>query len=156
MFDVTIFLPLLAAHFCGDVLAYTPAVSKHKRDEKKVFKLFAVVLHSFIHAIFCLLWLFGKPITVAVVASVFILLFHGIIDSFRLFFENRIIGNVDIPILTRRDIFSLLFPHMKPVILSGFMQKFGKRWVVLNLIDQFLHIVSLITVCYLLSTIIHY
>jgi hypothetical protein len=144
--DFNFFLCLLGAHFCGDVFAYTPALSKHKRDDKKTKMLSALILHGFIHSLFCLLWLFWEPFTLAALSAIAVFFIHSFIDSGRVLFENRIFGSDTIVILTWRDILSILFFQKKNFTTNVFFQKFGRLWLLLNIVDQSLHCASLMVI----------
>jgi hypothetical protein len=148
--DYSLFLSLVGAHFCGDIFAYTPALSKHKRDDNKIKKLSAVMLHGFIHSLFCLLWLFWVPFSLAALLAIAVFFIHSIIDYGRIVFENRIFGSDTIAILTHRDILSIVFLQKKNLTTTAFLQKSGRRWVVLNIADQSLHCASLIALSILL------
>ena len=150
MIDFNFFLCLVGAHFCGDVFAYTPALSRFKRNDKKIKKLAAVMLHGFIHSLFCLLWLFWEPFAFAVLTAIAVFFVHGIIDSARVLFENSIFGGDTIMILTRRDILSILLFQKKKLTTNVFFKKFGRLWVAINIVDQSFHFVSLIALSYLL------
>ena len=112
------------------------------------------MLHGFIHSLFCLLWLFWEPFTLAAFSAIAVFFIHSLIDSGRVLFENRIFGSDTIVILTRRDILSILFFQKTNLTTNVFFQKFGRLWVVLNIVDQSLHCASLIALSFLLPHVL--
>ncbi|MBC2695737.1 MAG: DUF3307 domain-containing protein [Desulfobacteraceae bacterium] len=134
-----LFFLLLAAHICGDFFLYSTRISRAKRTSDVIKRLKAVFLHCFFHFILILLWLMPYDFIFRLRAALYISIIHFIIDFSRVHVEGFLYDKKDFIILKRKDVISYLFGNRNSE--SGtFMKRYLKRWIVINIADQGLHL----------------
>ena len=136
------FLLLIAAHLCGDVLSYSRFLSGLKRSERLGVKIGGIGLHCFIHGLFVLVWLWPLPWGIRLWAAVYIFVTHFIIDFARTPVERALIDKRDFRILKRSDPLFYFLGKGNPET-RAFMKKYLGGWTLANVIDQSLHITAI-------------
>lgn len=133
------FALLLVSHFLGDAVVTSSGLSRRKRDESLSGQVLALGLHVSIHASIAglLLALAGMP---WVLAATWVFVLHFLIDFARCRTEIRMLGYGKI-FMSRPEIISWLFKKGKgnPGVDKGKL----RPWLLLNILDQGAHVVSL-------------
>jgi hypothetical protein len=139
---ILIFIALLGAHICGDVLVYLPFLSRFKRDKSLWSMTAAIGIHSGMHAGWVVLWLLPfNNLGLIVHCAGYVMVAHFAIDCFRILIERVVFNRETIPIIKRKNVLaSLKAGEDSP---DRFMQKYFKRWVLLNYSDQAIHVLTL-------------
>lgn len=140
--SVRIFLGLLAGHVCGDALVYSKSVSGLKRADRAGHRVAGTLLHGFLHAVFVLVFLWPVPAGVRLWACVYVFGVHFLIDAGRVALERRVFPPDEMVILSKKDLFRTLLGRAR-VPVSEFFHKNMRPWLVMNLLDQGLHLASL-------------
>jgi hypothetical protein len=141
---LNLFLVLVTAHVCGDVLTYSTLLARAKRSGSRFARAKAVALHCLIHAFFVLIlgWLFG--IKGAVVAAGYIFVVHFMIDFVRVQTELRLFDPKCFIIINKRQVLEhMLRRYGKHKEFETFMKKYFWKWGAVNILDQTLHLVSI-------------
>jgi hypothetical protein len=143
---LNLFLVLVTAHVCGDLLTYSTFLARTKRSGSRFARAKAVALHCLIHAFFVLIlgWLFG--IKGAVVAAVYIFTVHFMIDFVRVQVEPLFFNFSEPVIINKKQMVNyMLGKRGSHNNLDRFMNKYFWKWMMLNVSDQSLHIASIVT-----------
>jgi hypothetical protein len=134
---------LLAAHVCGDILAYSRFVSGMKRAERAASRVLATSVHCLVHAVLVFLFLWAVPMATRLYAALYVFGVHFLIDLIRVALERNFYPPEDRVILSKKDIMRMLAGRArKPV--HGFLPQNKKAWLGMNLVDQGLHLVALL------------
>lgn len=141
---IQLFVLMLAAHVCGDIVLYSQMVSKSKRNGKFIQRSKFISIHVLIHAAFLWIWLWPYDFDLKVSASLYILLVHFLIDMSRTYFEQYFIDKKDVYIFSRKDIFKLFFQRSQNKAKRKFLQKYLRTWLGINVLDQALHGASIL------------
>ncbi len=139
-----LFIALILSHFCGDVLVNFIQLSRAKRNSSMPYKIAAISFHCFLHVIWVVIWLELMDIDLNLLSGSFIFLSHFIIDLSRSYFEEKLIGSEDFKILHRKEVFLWLF-HRASFRTNDFMNKYFRKWLFINITDQCLHILAIVS-----------
>ena len=133
----------------GDVLFASHQIAILKRTSAFSSQLLGQIIHAIIHSflagallIFCtrgLLWLKG---------AVYVFSFHLIIDVIRSNIEIRIFGPGEVHV-KRSEFIDWLLGKSKDPIKMNF--KSLRLWFLINILDQFCHVISLFIISLVLS-----
>lgn len=146
-----IILALYGAHLIGDVLLYIPWLSNQKRAESYTRKILGTALHCFIHAILVVLLFSIFNLDQGYLAAVIIFCLHFTIDWSRVLLERRLIKPDDFLILERKKVVGWLL-RKESGETAHFMNKYFKRWFVVNALDQTLHLIAILTCAWLIQS----
>ena len=139
----TIFLFLLAAHFCGDWLGYSPEASGSKRNKAPKVRLQAIGWHCLKHAGWSFLWLVWLgDLRLMFYAGLYVFIIHFCIDFIRIRIEEGLFDPAEFRILKRREVFNYLIGS-RGCPIDTFMDKYLRRWALLNIADLTAHVASL-------------
>jgi hypothetical protein len=138
-----ILLGLMAAHVCGDAVIYSRFVSGLKRADSALSRVLATFLHCLFHAAFVFLFLWHVSVRARLLACVYVFGVHFLIDAARVFAERNLVPSQDILILSRKDVLRFLTGRAREPV-NAFFRKNMKTWVGMNLLDQGLHLASLL------------
>ena len=136
-------LLLIASHCCGDILLNSDYLATFKRRDSLSDRIKAVFVHCSIHAILVWLWLWPLSEKLKLIASLYIFLAHSIIDLFRISLEDKLIGQKHIKLLNRKEIV-LWFSGKGKKSINDFMNSYFKKWLLINIVDQSLHFLSIV------------
>jgi hypothetical protein len=142
---LNLFLVLVAAHVCGDVLTYSAFLAIAKRSGNRSSRAKALALHCFVHAFFVLIlgWLFGIKETVVAVGYIFVV--HFMIDFVRVQVEPHIFNSTDLVIVNKSQLINYVLGRKDDQSrLDRFMGKYFWKWLMLNASDQSLHLASIV------------
>jgi len=141
---LNLFLVLLAAHVCGDVLTYSTILARAKRWGSRSFRAKALALHCLVHAFFVLIlgWIFG--VEGIVFAAGYIFFVHFGIDFVRVQTELHLFDPKYFIIINKRQVLEyMLGRYVKHKEFETFMKKYFWQWGAVNILDQTLHLVSI-------------
>mgnify|MGYP002338728343 CR=1 FL=1 len=93
-----LFLLMLAAHLCGDLLIYSPGLAQNKRSGSWGRRSLYILRHVLVHALFVWIWLWTYRPEFKIVASLYIFLVHYLIDIIRTYYEPAFIVKQDFPV----------------------------------------------------------
>ncbi len=144
-----IFIRLYAAHLCGDILTYLPQLAGKKRVADPQSKIRAIALHCLIHAAWVWVWSWGWSAYSRLLAAIYIVGLHFLIDFSRGYLENALIGTANLKILKRRQVW-LWLRRKGDAMTNNFMSKYLNKWICINLADQTLHFLTVLLVTLLL------
>ena len=150
---MNLFLVLVAAHVCGDVLTYSTFLARAKRSVSTSSRAKAVSLHCFVHAFFVLIlgWLFGIKGTV--VAAGYIFVVHFMIDFVRVQVEPHIFNSTDFVIVYKGQLINYVLGRRDDQRnLDRFIGKYFWKWLGMNFIDQSLHLASIVAYVLCMTT----
>ena len=134
---------MIIAHFCADLLIYSPKLSGQKRKDELLQKLLALAIHCAIHGawVWILLWPMDYWIRICVALYIFVV--HFVVDYTRPYIEQIFIKKDEFVIFERKDFF--LWLRGKPdEQMNQFMKKYFPKWLALNVLDQSLHMASIL------------
>ena len=141
---MNLFWVLLSAHICGDVLSYSPLLSKAKRSNSFLLKTNSIARHCLVHAGFVLIvgWVAG--IDGLFVAAGYIFVVHFGIDWFRIQIEPHFLNPKEFVVIDKRQFVKyLLHKKTQEGDIEVFMQKYFWTWLGVNITDQGLHLASM-------------
>ena len=140
-----LFLLLMAAHICGDVLIYSPKLSAAKRAEGMTKRMKATFFHCLNHflLIVCFLILFSYAFSFSLFAAVCIAGAHFLIDITRIHIEDGIFNKKELVIIKKKDLLRYLLGH-KDTELAPFIKRYGMKWLFLNVLDQGFHVSTIL------------
>ena len=141
--SVPILLGLLAAHVCGDAFIYSRLVSGLKRADRVSSRMLATAIHCFFHAVFVFVFLLFVPVHTRLWACLYVFAAHFLIDFSRVFVERKIYPPEDIIIFSKKDVLRFALGRAGDSV-NDFFGKNMKTWMGMNLLDQSLHLVSMI------------
>ncbi len=141
---LTLFLLMLAAHLCGDVLIYSPSMARNKRSGSFWSRSQVIFRHALIHALLIWLWLWPYPLSLKIYASVYILLVHYLLDISRTYYEEILIDKQEFHIFSRKDLWKWIRGKPLQQETKAFLKKHMKVWLSINLLDQSLHLLSIL------------
>ena len=144
------FIGLYTAHLCGDVLAYFPVLSRAKRENRNNQKILAIAIHCLIHSLFVLLWFRILKLDRVTYAMVYIFIIHFIIDLSRIYYEGLIIGSGKVLILKWEELVRWLIKKEEEGHVGRFMEKNFVKWMVVNVLDQGMHFLSIAVIAYII------
>ena len=134
---------MIIAHFCGDILVYSPKLSGQKRKDELLQKLQALGIHCAIHGAWVWILLWPMDYWIRIRATLYIFMVHFVIDYTRLYIEQIFIKKDEFVIFERKDFF--LWLRGKPdEQMNQFMKKYFPKWLALNILDQAVHIASIL------------
>lgn len=136
---MNLFLFLIASHLCGDGLCNPTFIARAKRSDKLLAKVQATALHSLIHACFVWLWLWSFEWQLKLWASFYIFAVHFVID----FLRTHIDSKNDLKIIKKKDALLYLL-GLGDVETKVFLKKHGRRWTLINMADQGLHLLAIV------------
>jgi len=136
---IELFLRLIAAHLCGDLLSYSRLLARMKRSKRHLKKLGGLGVHCLVHALFVWLWLWGMPWPLKAWASIYIFATHFLIDVVRINVEPLLIDKSQFVILRRKDVFRY-FMGKGEAKSDAFLSRHFKKWSLVNAGDQLLHV----------------
>ena len=142
---MNLFVVLLVAHICGDVLSYSSLLSRAKRSDDIFKRNRAVIIHCLLHAIFVLLlgWLFR--VEGSMIAAGYIFIVHFFIDFSRVQIEPIFFNTKKIVIINKNELVKCLLGKTEDIEgLKVFMSKYFLKWLVVNVVDQSLHLASIV------------
>lgn len=139
-----LFLLMLAAHLCGDVLIYSPGLAQNKRSGTLGYRSNFILRHVLIHALLVWIWLWQFTLSTQIAASLYILVVHFAIDIARTYYEPLLIDKQDFHVFQRKDIIQWLTGKSVNQDTKAFLSKYLKTWLGINLLDQSLHCVSIL------------
>jgi len=138
-----VLLGLLSAHVCGDALIYSRSVSGLKRADSALARVLGTFVHCVFHAVFVFLFLWHVSLHARLLACVYVFGVHFLIDFSRVFAERNLFPSQDILILSKKDVFRFLAGKAREPV-NAFFRTNLKTWVGMNLLDQGLHLASLL------------
>lgn len=138
-----LFLLILAAHLCGDLLIYSPGLAQNKRSGSWGRRSWYILRHVLIHALFVWIWLWTYSLELKVLASLYIFVVHYLIDISRTYYEPALIAKQDFHIFSRKDLLAWLTGRSVPDETQVFLKKHLRTWLGINLLDQSLHLISI-------------
>ena len=134
---------MIIAHFCADILIYSPKLSGQKRKDELLQKLQALGIHCAIHGAWVWILLWPMDYWIRIRATLYIFMVHFVIDYTRLYIEQIFINKDEFTIFKRKDFF--LWLRGKPnKQMNQFMKKYFPKWLALNILDQSLHMASIL------------
>ena len=134
---------MIIAHFCADLLIYSPKLSGQKRKDELLQKLQALGIHCAIHGAWVWVLLWPMDYRIRIRATLYIFVVHFVIDYTRLYIEQIFINKEEFVIFKRKDFF--LWLRGKPdEQMKKFMKKYFPKWLVLNILDQAFHMASIL------------
>jgi len=134
---------LAAAHVCGDTLLYSRFLSGWKRADRAWQRVLATAVHCLFHAILASVFLGCVPAPTRVLASLYVFTAHFVIDASRVVLERGIYPPGDNVILSKKDVLGVLTGRTRGPV-AAFFRKNMKPWIWMNLLDQGLHLASLL------------
>ncbi|MBD3242876.1 MAG: DUF3307 domain-containing protein [Chitinivibrionales bacterium] len=134
---------LVLAHLCGDLVTYSPMVSRAKRSRNPAFKILATALHAAVHGALAWVWLWGMNATLRTVLPLGIAFAHFSIDFTRILIENALMGRERPYVLKRKDVIKWLTGRASFEV-DSYMRQYYVRWFLLNIGDQVAHLLSII------------
>ena len=137
-------LVLIASHLCGDILVYSPHIAESKRRDSLPARMKAIAFHCFIHAFWVWLWLWSSENKLKLYASSYIFVSHFIIDLSRTYLEEALIDRNEFKIFKRKELLLWLIGK-GDYRTNNFMKKHYRKWIFVNVIDQSLHLLVIIS-----------
>ena len=141
--DIHLLLLLLIAHIFGDVFMYSPKLSTGKRTDSHYKMTGSLLIHSILHAAVVWLILWKYPLQFKTTAAIYFLILHFIIDYLRILIEKNIYQKDELVIFKRRDILNFLFKKNSAEI-NLFLNNHFHKWILQNIMDQSLHLATII------------
>lgn len=135
---------LIASHLCGDILVYSPRMAESKRIDNLPARMKAIAFHCFIHAFWVWLWLWSSENKLKLYASLCVFASHFIIDLFRTYLEEALINKNEFKIFKRKELLLWLIGKGDRRT-NNFMKKHYRKWIFVNIIDQGLHMLVIIS-----------
>jgi len=139
---LSLFLLLLAAHVCGDIVVNSDFLAKNKRSENQVARTGALVVHCVIHFGFVWLWLWPFGRTLKIWASLYVFVVHFLIDYCRTYAEAKLFPGGELMALKKKQVLEYLLGRRDKDV-AAFFGKHLKTWVWVNLIDQGMHVAAI-------------
>lgn len=146
------FFALLVAHFCGDILFNFSFLSQSKRSDNFSGKVTGVTIHCLIHAASVMIVFHVLSLNNILMAASMVFFFHSLIDLIRPSYEKMLIPRSQFLIMRKKDIFRWLIKRGEGSDVDQFMKNNFFRWVLINISDQLLHLISLLVISYLLNS----
>ncbi len=134
----------MGAHYCGDLLSYSPKSSGRKRGDKTLLRIQALMLHCLTHAFWVWIWLWPWDSRIKMQVSLFIFIAHFVIDFSRPYLESAVIPKKHFHIFKKKNDVLLWFRGRASLEVAGFLDVYFYRWLFLNVFDQGMHIVSIL------------
>jgi hypothetical protein len=147
------FLLLVGAHFCGDLLSYSPKSSGIKRADQSWLQIKALTLHCLIHALWVWAWIWPWESNIKIKVSFFLFAAHFIIDFIRPRIEAILIPKEKFVIFKKKKDVLLWFKGQADKQVTDFLDAYFYRWLFVNVFDQGLHIASLIVCTWLFYSV---
>ena len=147
---MNLFLLLIAAHLCGDVLSYSRFLATLKRQDEISARIKGIALHCLIHGFFVLLWLWSVSWDLRFLAALYVYGTHFIIDFVRVPMERALIDKREFKILKRSDTLCYFLGKGDPQT-RVFMKKYLGKWTLVNGIDQSLHVLAIAVFVFVLQ-----
>jgi hypothetical protein len=94
---------MIIAHFCGDILIYSPKLSRQKWKDELLQKLQALGIHCAIHGawVWILLWPLDSWIRIR--AALYIFVVHFVVDYTRPYIQQIFITKDEFAYFERKD-----------------------------------------------------
>ncbi|NLI80112.1 MAG: DUF3307 domain-containing protein [Deltaproteobacteria bacterium] len=145
LISLKLFFALTAAHFCGDVLAYSSFLARTKRSNSAFAKFLGIGIHVTVHGCFVYLWLWFFQVENRALAVSFVVTTHFLIDWSRILVETKWFDAENVRILTRREVFRWL-THRRGNSreIPFFTENHLRKWILVNAGDQALHLLAII------------
>ncbi len=143
------FLLLAGAHYCGDLLSYSPKSSGRKRGGKVLLRVRALVIHCLIHVLWIWVWLWAWDSRLKIQASVFLFIAHFVIDFSRPYIEAALIPKEHFVIFKKKKDVLLWFKGKASKEVRDFLDVYFFRWLFVNVFDQGMHIASIAVFCWM-------
>ena len=146
------FLALLIAHFFGDILFNVSFLSRSKRSDNISDKVIGVTSHCLIHAASVFIVFYVLNLDNILMAASMVFLCHSLIDLVRPCYEKKLIPKSQFIIMKKTDIFRWLSKKGKGSDVDQFMKNYFFKWVLVNICDQSLHLISLLVISLLINS----
>lgn len=149
--DTEAAIRLFLAHLCGDLVTYSPMVSRAKRSPNVAYKILATALHATVHGALAWVWLWGLDPSLRGLLPVGIGVAHFLVDFSRILVEEALMGRERPYVLKRKDAIKWLTGRASFEV-DSYMREYYVRWFLINIGDQVAHLLSIIGFVALAST----